>query len=385
MAKRIRIAVPFIYSESWVAGTYYITNLIHALNLLDDNLKPVLFILSKEAKDFNFLNEKTGYPYLKRLPLDIKYSVPERIINKISRTIKGANLIQKEYGDKDIDIVFPYSAYYTISKVTNRLHWIPDFQDRYYPEFFSKEEVASRTKYYDFLATTKSHIVFSSENSRDDFNKFYPENKCILHILHFASTHPEYKMMDVVALKKKYDISGDYFISPNQFWKHKNHMVVLKAIKLLKERNLDFKVAFTGKEQDYRNPDYFDQLKTYVVENNLLEYVKFLGFIPREDQLKLMSSALAVIQPSLFEGWSTVVEDAKEMNQYVLLSDIGVHHEQLNYNVSFFDPKNENDLADKMTQVLDKKVNRSQRDYGLNVQKFGSDFVKIVRDVVRPS
>ena len=44
---------------------------------------------------------------------------------------------------------------------------------------------------------------------------------------------------------------------------------------------------------------------------DIKKYISILGFISRQDQLSLMRDAIAVIQPSLFEGWSTVVEDCK--------------------------------------------------------------------------
>ncbi len=40
---------------------------------------------------------------------------------------------------------------------------------------------------------------------------------------------------------------------------------------------------------------------------------RFLGFIDRGEQLQLMKNSIAIVQPSLFEGWSTVVEDTKAM------------------------------------------------------------------------
>lgn len=382
MAERKRIGIPFSYTEGWIAGTYYITNLIHALNLLDDPSRPEIFVLSNEKKDSGILNE-TGYPYLKYLPVEITYNYVERIVNKLSRILLKRNTIRKEYCEKDFDIVFPYINYYSLQEIKNKLYWKPDFQEKYFPEFFSKKEIDERKVYLDRLASSGSPVVFSSENARNDFYKFYPANNCKTFVLNFASTHPEYNTQDVDALKMKYDIKGDYFISPNQFWEHKNHFAVLKAIKLLKNRNLNFIVVFTGKEQDYRNPNYFERLKKFVDENNLNDNVRFLGFIDRKEQLKLMSSALAVIQPSLFEGWSTVVEDAKEMNQYVILSDIGVHREQLDYNVSFFNPNNENELSDKMVDVLNGKFKSTKKDYKLNVQKFGNDFMKIINEVLK--
>ena len=55
---------------------------------------------------------------------------------------------------------------------------------------------------------------------------------------------------------------------------------------------------------------------------------KMSCFISREDQLGLMRDSLAVVQPSLFEGWGTVVEDAKTLGVQVLCSDIEIHHEE---------------------------------------------------------
>ena len=159
-------------------------------------------------------------------------------------------------------------------------------------------------------------------------------------VVNFAVTHPVYDHLNIDELKLKFEINKEYFISPNQFWQHKNHMTILKAIKLLKERQKEVLVVFTGKEYDYRNPDYTGDLKRFVLENDLTSNILFLGFIDRAEQLQLMKHAKAIIQPSLFEGWSTVVEDAKAMDQFVIASDIPVHKDQLKKNALFFSPKN---------------------------------------------
>jgi hypothetical protein len=56
-----------------------------------------------------------------------------------------------------------------------------------------------------------------------------------------------------------------------------------------------------------------------------------------------MNHALAIIQPSLFEGWSTVVEDVKAMNQHIIVSDLNVHRDQLGVQAFYFNPNNENE------------------------------------------
>ena len=100
------------------------------------------------------------------------------------------------------------------------------------------------------------------------------------------------------------------------------------------------------------------------------EYVSFTGFISREDQLGLIQNSLAVIQPSKFEGWSTVVEDAKALNKYLLLSSIPVHREQLKNNGSFFDSDDFVKLVFFIDKSLKHQFEYSQENYNNNVVQF---------------
>ena len=76
-------------------------------------------------------------------------------------------------------------------------------------------------------------------------------------------------------------------------------------------------MVFTGAQHDWRNPNYFNELEAFVKENDIKKNIMFLGLIDRREQLQMMNNAEAVIQSSKFEGWSTVIEDAKAMNQLV--------------------------------------------------------------------
>jgi glycosyltransferase involved in cell wall biosynthesis len=382
MAQETKVGLLFYNDPNWIAGTYYILNLVNALNSLEENEKMQLGVLSPERKDFTLI-QATGYPYLRFYDLHFVYNSVEKLVNKIGNTLAGRKLIHKGYGKKDFDIIFPYSYVDSIRSFKNRLYWIPDFQEKYFPEFFSKEELVAREAGKKRIAVSGEMLVFSSNDALDDFNRFYPGHKCRTFVLHFACSHPEFTQLDLEELKAKFNIKGEYFFSPNQFWEHKNHFIILHALRILKERGRQVLVVFTGKEDDYRNKDYFQRLKGFVIMNGLEENVRFLGFIDRKEQLKLMEGARSVIQPSLFEGWSTVVEDAKAMNQFVLLSDLKVHREQLDYNCDFFDPYNPVLFADKMMKWMDQPVVRITRDYHSNVKRFGRGFLEIVNEVNR--
>ena len=109
------------------------------------------------------------------------------------------------------------------------------------------------------------------------------------------------------------------------------------------------------------------------------DYIRFLGVIPRDHQILLMSHSLAVIQPSKFEGWSTVVEDAKSLQAQLILSNIPVHQEQMEDKGFYFSPDNVEELTGFMRKFLDCTItpkptfdNIEQR-----ISTFAHNFVKI--------
>jgi glycosyltransferase involved in cell wall biosynthesis len=156
-------------------------------------------------------------------------------------------------------------------------------------------------------------------------------------------------------------------------------------LQLVREGN-EAVLAFSGKEDDYRSPGYTEGLKKYVSDHGLEQHVRFLGFLDRDEQLQLMNHALAVVQPSLFEGWSTVVEDGKAMSQVILASGLDVHHEQLDNwegTSAFFEGRNSAQLAEQMKRVLNGELKRQSSDYNRNVKQFGSDFAGIIERIAQ--
>ena len=61
--------------------------------------------------------------------------------------------------------------------------------------------------------------------------------------------------------------------------------------------------------------------------------------------LQLMKHSQAVLQQSLFEGWSTVIEDARSLQAPVVAANLGVNMEQLGENGIYFDPLNPDELV----------------------------------------
>lgn len=383
MAKRKRVALIYAYSENWIGGTYYIENLIAALGQLPDNQQPMLLIFTADAMDAERLQQAVQYPYWLFRRFERTLWLPKRAINKITSILFERRFINTLYSD--IDIVFPLRTNLQryFSRVRHHLYWIPDFQEHYLPAFFKPDEINERKADQQLILEQARHVVFSSYSAQHDFNEIYPGSKLAQHVLQFAVTSRSALEKEEACLAR-YDIEQPYFLCSNQFWKHKNHPTVLRALAELQLTYPQALVVFTGKEHDYRNPMYFEELSALRDKLNLQEKTRFLGFIPREDQLVLMRAAAAVIQPSLFEGWSTVVEDAKSLNAPLLTSSLKVHEEQLaTYEAKlFFSPEDASGLAFCMARVLKGELSPHPYDYQHDVVRFAMEFVRVIEHIV---
>jgi len=84
---------------------------------------------------------------------------------------------------------------------------------------------------------------------------------------------------DITLVRKKYSLSKRYLFYPAQFWAHKNHVNLLRALNILREKyKIDLDLVLTGADQG--NLEY---VQSAIEELHLKESTHILGFIPRED------------------------------------------------------------------------------------------------------
>jgi glycosyltransferase involved in cell wall biosynthesis len=378
---RKRVGLIFSYDERWIAGAYYILNLVHALKTLPAGQQPELIIFVRTPDEFDKLKSETHYPHVRSWVMR-PTNILSRFRNSLYHRLK-VKFFDPRPTDKDVDAVFPfvYGEPNYFEHISNKINWIPDFQEHFYPQFFQPQDIASRKTYLETLVQSESHVVLSSENAKQHLDSLYASKRAIVHVLQFAVTHTNIAS-GIDSIKSKYSIPTHYFICSNQFWKHKNHLLVLQALAMAKAKVPGICVVFTGRQEDHRNPDYFPSLREFVNVNELSGNAIFLGMIPRDEQLALLQHAEAVIQPSLFEGWSTVIEDAKALSRPVYASDIEVHKEQLNEYpwARLFSSIEPESLADQLCQNIDSEGTFL---YMKHVQVFGAEFMKIIDSMSR--
>lgn len=339
--KKITVFIQEMKGEEWLGGKNYYENLE---KVITSHYPEISF------RAFDFM--KSEPVPTARIPLF------SRVVRKffpgsakpVPRSSKVPQLKQLA-GDSQI-VIFSGHAIQDIHGMPF-IFWIPDFQFLHLPEIASEKHGEWFRNNIRKGSENATVVMLSSLDGLKDFRSFLPEHTGKAHVVPFAKkVAPEFLDIDIKPLLKKYNLPGRFFYLPNQFWKHKNHQLVLEAMAILKTEGKCPFVVFSGYTSDFRHPGHFETLLKFVSENNLRDHVAFLGVIPFQDVIGLIRLSVAVINPSLFEGWSTTVEEVKSIGKKMLLSDLEVHKEQDPENAVFFPRKDARALAQKMEEVF---------------------------------
>ena len=347
---KINVAFMFKDINEWTGGLNYFKNLFSALKINNNfRINPVL-VLNKSDDNSKI---KKYYSDLAQIIEPEVLFKDKSLLNKLNR--KTLKLFKKSFfydayfKFHNINVV-SHSNFCNSTSDLKKINWIPDFQHIHLPEMFSDSEIQVRGNHYKLLAEHSDIIILSSYDALEDYKRFSPDYAYKGRVLHFVSI-PNAKVYEKnnsikEQIYSKYNLGSKFFYMPNQFWKHKNHKVVFEAVNRLKKLDLNVQVVFTGHLNDYRNNEHITELQDYIKQNKLEDNIKILGLIEYEEVLFLMRNCISLINPSLFEGWNTMVEEAKSIGKNIILSNLNVHREQAPPEGIFFDPKNSEQLAE---------------------------------------
>src|SRR5262249_52203798 len=100
-------------------------------------------------------------------------------------------------------------------------------------------------------------------------------------------------------------LQGDFVFYPANLWRHKNHQVLLQALRILNEKGLAIHAVFTGSCEP--NGSLLTEL---VAQYALADQVHHLGFVSVEELAYLYRKARFLVFPSLFEGFGMPLVEA---------------------------------------------------------------------------
>lgn len=365
----VKVGIVMLFGNDWLGGINYFNNLFNAVKGLPDNHIDFTIFTGYAIDDSKF----RAFPSIRVIKNKIfdRFTLPwlcRKFLQKILRYDWMLERLLKKHDIRVLShsgVIGPDASLPTIS-------WIPDFQHMHLPGFFSAQEIARRDANFSDYANWSTVLLLSSHDALKDLERFSQARRPATKVLKFA-VNPEIltgQTTDLADLQERYSFSSRYFLLPNQFWAHKNHRVVIDALAILKAKGKRVMVLATGSTEDNRNPGFFLELQGHIKDRGIEDQFRILGIVPLSDLYGLMTHADAVINPSLFEGWSTTVEEAKTLNKCVLLSDIGVHREQAPARGAYFNPGDAEALARLMDEVAGAEASDDRADYARAMQRF---------------
>lgn len=173
-----------------------------------------------------------------------------------------------------------------IHDLGHRLH--PEF-----PEIGSPWVIRGKRHLYNTAVKYSSLMLADSKAGKDDILQIYKVNNSKVRVLPFV---PPTYLLDSsdIDVKEKFGLKGPYIFYPAQFWVHKNHIRLLEAIKMLKEKGIKVKLLLVGARKNN-----YDHYKNKVDTLGLKDQVRHLEYVKDEYMASLYKSATCLIFPSL--------------------------------------------------------------------------------------
>ena len=257
-----------------------------------------------------------------------------------------------------------------------------DLQHRlqpWFPEVSANGQWCGRENMYAIAIPRALAVIVGAEAGKEETVHFYrvPPERVNL-IPHptpgFALSASKDSGKEVLT---KYHIPEGYLFYPAQFWPHKNHVGLLLAVNLLRERyDLILPVVFVG--SDKGNLQY---VRRVVDELGLSTQVHFLGFVPQEDLVGLYRHAFALTYLTFFGPENLPPLEAFALGCPVIASNVSGAQEQLGDAALLVDPRDEEQIALAVKSLYDDPALRQtlvQRGLERAARWTGEDFVKSV-------
>lgn len=281
------------------------------------------------------------------------YPSGERLLKTVeefhrTRTIRLNHGFDIEEYKQIFDVLYtPY--YWSDASILNVpvVRYIPDLQEHFFPQFFTEEVRRYRRLYYGHSGRASTLLITPSHHSKTTIiDKFQIPEEKIRIVPH--GCHPIFEDHEFQGVRPAGFPPGleRYLFYPAIPWKHKNHQAILDALAILRRQREIIPCIFAG-NTGKGDPTLLD-LISEINKRNLSDQVFHLGEVSLNEMKYLYRNALALIHPSLFEGFGMPVLEAMKSGCPLICSDRSSIPEIAQNAALYFDPENAADIADKL-------------------------------------
>lgn len=268
-----------------------------------------------------------------------------KIITKSTFTL--TSIVRKE----KIDVIHtPIQNHVNYTLAAPMIISLHDLQQFYYPEFFSPEDIECRNVYYRKSAEFSERVIVTFQHVKDDIVKFYniPADKIDVCAMGMPEAKP-LEMRFIETVRRKYNLPERYLFYSANTWRHKNHLGLLRGLKLLHEKH-GIKIPLICSGFEY--PDFFPQIENEIRQLDLVDNVRFLGYLPEEEMPAILCGATLSVIPTLYEAGSFPLMEAMNHGVPVICSTTTSLPDTIGDQRFVFDPNSPEEMAVKMAMML---------------------------------
>ncbi|GFI26532.1 N-acetylgalactosamine-N,N'-diacetylbacillosaminyl-diphospho-undecaprenol 4-alpha-N-acetylgalactosaminyltransferase [Lachnospiraceae bacterium] len=217
---------------------------------------------------------------------------------------------------------------------------VHDLMHRYEPHFPEvRSALPRRELYMKYLARHADCILVDSKLGRRQYKEsYFHKFSRKPHVVSLPYVVPEY----IYTTEEEFiEVPPKYIFYPAQFWKHKNHMNLIKAIRILQTELEDIHLVLVGSEKNnYR------EVKRAIRDNGLEHYVTTLGFVSDGKMVYLYKHAVGMVMPTYFGPTNLPPLEAMALGCPVAVSNNYAMPEQIGRAGLLFDPDSPEEIAD---------------------------------------
>ena len=326
-------------------------------------------------------------PHVRRLYSNLAYRLPAFFRRRLAQVAYRANGLLKRTGRRRLlkqigaDLLFcPFTAPTFFDRSIPTVCTIYDLQFATYPQFFEPEDVAYRKNTFLDACRKATKLVAISDYSRRTaiaYGKLEPERIRTIALRmaqRMQSVQPDTSnILDRLGLS----LQG-YLLYPANFWKHKNHEMLLTAFGMACTQGLpqDIKLVLTGAPSAQQA-----FIQNAATSFGLAHRVVFPGYLSNAELSILLGSAGGLIFPSLYEGFGLPILEAMAAGVPVACSDVTSLPEVAGSAALFFDPKKPFDIAQALIDLVnDKPLRRRLVDGGYQQAKLYDNTDRMVAE-----
>jgi glycosyltransferase involved in cell wall biosynthesis len=256
-----------------------------------------------------------------------------------------------------IEVTLALSSTY----LTTEIPYIPviwDIDHKRYPFFpeVSADSWENREQFYTKMIAQAAVVITGTEFGKSQIGRLYgipPERITVI-----PMPTPQYVLNppddDERETLQKYQIPENYLFYPAQFWTHKNHVGLLLAVQLLRDKyNLKLPVVFSGSDQGNQ-----PHVKQVVEQLGLSKQVYFAGFITQSEMVTLYRNAFALVYLSFFGPDNLPPLEAMALGCPVIASRLPGSEEQLENVALLCAPTSTEQIAETIKTLWDDDVLR---------------------------